>query len=146
MVLSRKLRANRANARHSTGPKSRAGKARSARNSRRHGLSVPVWSDPKLAANAETLARAIAGDGASVQIMAIARNIGEAQIDLIRIQQVRHDLLATSQLSTDGPDSMKATNPDLGSAIAAIDRYERRTLSRRKTAIRTFDAAQIAGA
>ena len=39
---ARKIKANRANARASTGPRTKAGKERAAKNSRRHGLSV-VW-------------------------------------------------------------------------------------------------------
>ena len=44
MASPRKIRANRANARASTGPKTAQGRARTARNALRHGLSVPVFS------------------------------------------------------------------------------------------------------
>ena len=48
-----KRRANRLNALHSTGPKSQQGKARSAMNSKKHGLSTPLNlspDDPKTSA------------------------------------------------------------------------------------------------
>jgi branched-chain amino acid transport system substrate-binding protein len=58
---ARRREANRANARASTGPKTRAGKARSAGNARRHGLSLPALEDPALAHEIVALARMIAG-------------------------------------------------------------------------------------
>ena len=42
MTSGRQLAANRANARRSTGPKTAAGKVRSAGNARRHGLTAPL--------------------------------------------------------------------------------------------------------
>jgi hypothetical protein len=45
MTTNRQLAANRANARRSTGPKTAAGKVRSAGNSRRHGLTAPPDAD-----------------------------------------------------------------------------------------------------
>ena len=41
MISERRLRANRANSRRSTGPKTVAGRATAARNSRRHGFGDP---------------------------------------------------------------------------------------------------------
>jgi hypothetical protein len=38
---------------------------------------VPVWSDPKLAADAQALALKIAGEGAPAQILALARDVAE---------------------------------------------------------------------
>ena len=49
MTSPAKIRANRRNALRSTGPRSAAGKAIAAANSRRHGLTVPVL-DARLAA------------------------------------------------------------------------------------------------
>lgn len=61
MSAARRREANRANARASTGPKTRAGKARSAGNARRHGLSLPALRDPALSHEIVALARAIVG-------------------------------------------------------------------------------------
>jgi hypothetical protein len=90
MTRLRKLQANRANARASTGPRSAAGKLRSARNASRHGLSVPVWSDPELSADARILTLEIAGPDAAPNLQRLARVIAEAQIDLNRVRQARH--------------------------------------------------------
>jgi hypothetical protein len=145
MISLQKLRANRENARRSTGPKSALGKARSSRNAHRHGLAVRAWSDHNHAAKAEALAREIAGAGASAQILTLARHIVEAQIELFRVQHVRHDLLTRALSSAALSGSAEPTTPirsDLLSKMAAIDRYERRAMSHRKTAIRAFDAAR----
>jgi hypothetical protein len=58
---SRRLRANRKNAAASTGPRTKAGKARSAGNALKHGLSIPVARDSSLAPQAEAIAQKIAG-------------------------------------------------------------------------------------
>ena len=65
MTSARKIRANRANARASSGPKTAAGKAQSAQNAFRHGFNVPIWLDPDLASDVEALAQRIAGKGAT---------------------------------------------------------------------------------
>src|SRR5215475_1369296 len=88
------LAANRANAARSTGPRTRAGKAKVARNALRHGLSVPVWADPALAAEVFALARRIAGDSASVPRRAAALRIAEAQVDGLRIRRIRLQIMA----------------------------------------------------
>lgn len=95
MTSPRKLQANRANARTSTGPRSAAGKLRSARNARRHGLSVPVWSDRELSADAANLALEIAGLDAAPDLQPLARVIAESQIDLKRVRQARHHAIAS---------------------------------------------------
>jgi hypothetical protein len=129
MTSARKIAANRQNARASTGPKSAAGKARSARNAHRHGLSIAIWRDPSLTADAEALAREIAGVGASPELLELARRVSEAQIDIIRVRKARQD-------------SIQPVFSDavwLDTTFKSIDRYVRRALSRRKFAIRNFD-------
>jgi hypothetical protein len=95
-------------------------------------------SDPKLAADVEQLTGVIAGAGASAHIVALARNVAEAQLDIVRIQRARDDLLAGSFASHPQSNHIVAAEmpDDTASALARLDRYERRALSRRKTAIR----------
>src|SRR5208283_1792739 len=84
--------ANQDNAKSSTGPKSRAGKARSSRNALCHGLNLSIWSDPTLAPEAEAIARRIAGSKASDAKLELARRIGAAQVDINRIRTIRRDI------------------------------------------------------
>jgi hypothetical protein len=89
MTSARKIKANRANAQASTGPKTARGKLRSAQNSRRHGLSLSVTSDPVLSGRVEALARKIAGDTAGHNIYQLARRVAEAQVELQRVRYAR---------------------------------------------------------
>ena len=93
MTSDRKTKANRANARASTGPKTARGRARAARNAFRHGLSLPVCSDPALSEEVEALAREIAGTDAHAEIQELARRVAEAQIDVRRVRYARHQRL-----------------------------------------------------
>src|SRR5262245_35402234 len=130
MTSEKRIKANRANAKASTGPKTVQGKARAAQNARRHGLSLSIFTDPILSEGAKELAHAIAGEGASLGILEPAGRVAEAQIDLVRIRQARHDLLARE------PNRPKSSEIDYLPKLIAMDRYERRALSRRKFAIR----------
>lgn len=76
MTSARKLQANRLNSRSSTGPKTAAGRATSAGNARRHGLRVPVLSDPVLSAQVEIMAQKIAA--AAPELVELARRVAEA--------------------------------------------------------------------
>jgi hypothetical protein len=181
LTSHRKIKANRANARASTGPRTAQGRIRSARNALRHGLSLPVCSDPILYEEVEALAREIAGTDANPEIRELARRVAEAQIDLRRVRYARHKLLSDS-LSDPYYDSRENVRkkfaficslarpnaPDIplavvekyltstpkgpqkfaiilsqeGKRLLAMDRYERRALSRRKAAIQVFDGAK----
>jgi hypothetical protein len=100
----RKIRANRANARASTGPKTAEGRTRSARNAFRHALSMPIYSDAALSEEAQALAREIAGTAANAEMQELARRVAEAQIDLRRVRYARHQLLSWALSSPDYED------------------------------------------
>jgi hypothetical protein len=87
LTSDRKIKANRANARASTGPKTARGRSRAARNAFRHGLTLPVCSDPALGEEVEALAREIAGPEANASFQELARPVAEAQIDLRRVRR-----------------------------------------------------------
>jgi len=61
----RKIMANRANARKSTGPKTCAGKVRSSRNALRHGFGRPAFCVGGYSGEVQVLAHEIAGKDAS---------------------------------------------------------------------------------
>jgi hypothetical protein len=138
---ARRAFANRANGRLSKGPRTMAGKARHADAIRRHGLCLPVALDDALAPEVDRLARdiaeSVAGGPVDAARHALACRVAEATIDLYRVRLAKRPLSAALD-----------ANPANGAALAALarlDRYERRTMSRRKFAMRDF-AAAIAGA
>ena len=94
MSSERKIAANRTSARGSTGPKTARGRARAARNALRHGLNVPIYSDPAMREELVMLAREIAGAGAHAEIGVLAHAVAEAYLDLRRVRLARPSLPA----------------------------------------------------
>jgi hypothetical protein len=88
---------NRLNARASTGPKTGSGKARVARNALRHGLSLPVLTDPTLAPEVVELARMIAqsdvGQALHGEPHELACRVAETILDLRRVRLAKQPLV-----------------------------------------------------
>jgi hypothetical protein len=137
MTSARKRYANAQNARRCTGPKSAAGKARSARNGFSHGLNLPVLADPALAGEAAALARRIVisidGNDRDPRRLELASRIADAQVDLLRARRVR---LALFERAFSDPKAL--------ATLLRMDRYERRIWSRRQRAIAAFDTVFLA--
>ena len=112
MKLTARVRANRANARRSTGPKTLAGKSAASRNALRHGLAIPVTVDPSLADEVERLALMIAGEGANSSRLERARRVAETQIDLLRVRRARSLLLDDARARAKPPSVSELIHAD----------------------------------
>ncbi|MGC2080866.1 MAG: hypothetical protein WA728_33595 [Xanthobacteraceae bacterium] len=138
MTTSRQQTANRENARASTGPRTAAGQARAKRNARRHGLAARNRLSGGLAEEVKALAHQIAGRSPSSTVLTAAGRIAEAQIDLVQVRAAHRQLIAPS-LS----DEETFVWSDVAMQLRALDRYERRALSRRKRASEDLDTIRI---
>jgi hypothetical protein len=109
-----------------------------------------------LAPHIEAIALKIAGPGAEVEALEIAQRIAEAEIDVNRVRDIRRRLITgwmtdpghhgilrqwlPLQSAIEGDEKLAEVVAERASQLAALDRYERRALSRRKFAVRRFDA------
>jgi hypothetical protein len=127
MATEKQIRANRANAQRSTGPRTAAGKLISSRNAYRHGLSRPMPLDLPSAAEVNFIALELAGEHATAARLASAADFATAQMELLRIHAIRSDQFAKVDLS----DSSNLREIE---RLAALDRYERYGLTKRRRA------------
>jgi hypothetical protein len=140
MTSAAKIEANRRNAQRSTGPRSKAGKARVARNPFKHGLSVAIRPDD-FHAECEGLVRAFEGDLESAKNLEEFSRFVEGQIELLRVRRSKAELLnrAAARLKTlysDMEECVAAGFVQNAKLLQSFDRYERRAVSKRRRALR----------
>ncbi len=153
MTSERKIKTNRPNSRASTGQKTARGRSHAAQNAIRHGLSRPVHSDPGFSGEVEALAQEIAGTKDSEEIHELAYRIAEAGIEGRRVRHARHQLFSEALSDTAASEELQRNQslpvtyanqkvPDMLATILsekarqlfALERYERRALSRARWA------------
>ena len=149
------MRASRVNFRQCTGPRSPEGKKRVAQNALRHGLARAIASDEHWSESVRLLMDAIVGGDRDEQRLCLARAIAVPAMEVMRVRRARKALLdvalRTERYAPDpqrdaiqwdpelSPDPREAAIAEIVLKLAALDRYERRGLSRRKFAIRDWD-------
>jgi hypothetical protein len=159
-MTERQIAANRRNSRMSTGPTSRNGKRRSARNALKHGLSVPT--DPA-SDDVRALASLLSPAPASARIAALAVEAARRIIDFDRVKEAHQHLysrLGSSPILMTSPTQPRVepsglakiaasfikelqhptaaplTIADVAKQLDKLARYERRALSLRERALR----------
>lgn len=131
MASEKQIRANRANARKSTGPRTAEGRLKSSRNAFRHGLSLPLELDPAMLEKAKLLMQNWATEG---QQLAMAE-IVHAQLDLLRIRTVRNQLMQKLDLLAGEQASSDLTSAEALWRLLAVDRYEAQASRKRRRAL-----------
>lgn len=157
MTSQERITANRANAGHSTGPRTKDGKKRVARNALQHGLAADIVRDPAILPEVERLTEAMGGVRASAERRMVACILATAQIELWRVRTARAgliDLTAAEQAERQKTVAAAGSAADAGQReaeaiqaalprLARLDRYERRALSRRNKALRRLQALSL---
>jgi len=134
MPSDRQIAANRKNAKKSTGPRSDAGRAASRSNALRHGLAIPIGTDPAFHDDIEKLAKALSLSSGMQNVDNCAREAAGAELDLLRIRKIRASLFETLSFVTN--DATSGSLANLNDKLAKLARYERRAFSRVKRALR----------
>jgi hypothetical protein len=117
MATEKQIVANRANAKRSTGPKTKMGRRASSRNALRHGLSCPSPMDESISIDIANLTRTLVHEGANDDQRAAARQLAQAQVDLSRVRMVRATLMASLDLERCNFSELRR--------LMVLDRYER---------------------
>ena len=126
MTSARKISANRANAKASTGPRTARGKSNAAQNARRHGLNVSIPADSVRAAEVQRLACEIGGKATTLKFFELARRVAEAEMEIIRVRKARHELFRT-HLSLNEISALKS-EPKAGEGLCCqISQFHRAT-------------------
>lgn len=133
MISGRRVSANQRNAKLSTGPRTQAGKARSAKNALGHGLSIPITRDPIGRLHVEHLARILSGPSNNLRSYEHAYMLAESCLELRRIRAAQSEVLAALAGAQTAIQSI-----ELARAAAKIGRYERRIRSKRKKALAEY--------
>ena len=126
MASEKQLRANRENAKRSTGPKTAAGRLTSSRNALRHGLSRPLEADPAALIRVRQMTGLLVPEGADDTQIAAAVAVAQAEAQLLRVAAIRSNLLAELDLASANPKQLRR--------LEALDRYERQAHTRRRRA------------
>jgi hypothetical protein len=149
VATERQIAANRANAKKSTGPKSRGGKRRASQNAYLHGLAGQSPIDPDWIARVEQQAREVVESTGGRIDLSRARPIAQAQQEVLRARSISTALVTKTLAShvnggTVSPSSGRSPQDADGVGeiegavplIRVLDRYEHRALARRDRAIR----------
>jgi hypothetical protein len=120
MATEKQIAANRANSKRSTGPKTKLGRLKSSRNAFRHGLSSTLPMNPP---GIESIAQALTT--AAGEHLSAARELAQTELELLRVRHVRGDMIASL---------LKCWEPRQIRHLAALGRYERCALAKRKRA------------
>jgi hypothetical protein len=89
MISAKRVEANRANAKKSTGPRTVRGKSRVSRNAVRHGLRAMLSHDPAVSAEVKRMARAICGKSTNAALYDAALRVAEYDLLIRRIRAAR---------------------------------------------------------
>src|SRR5690348_8346707 len=143
MTSALKIAANRRNAFKSTGPRTRAGKARVRRNARRHGLRTPLVTDLVFAPHVEELARTYTGGDERPAVLACARLAAEAALELERVRQARRGLINAGVRDEGGSPDLRTARAIRRQAemLTRFERYEARAFGRRQRMLRMLRRA-----
>jgi len=122
---ARRLAANRANAKRSTGPKTARGKAEARRNALRHGLAAVSLLNAAVSKQIEVIANAICGPDAPPLLREQALAIAENEVMVLQVRAAR--IRATERMRTVEPTPL-AHNlqfPSDQDLIYALDQLQR---------------------
>ncbi len=118
---------NRLNARQSTGPRTAEGRARSSKNSVRHGLTVPIDVMPELAKRRDIIADAIEASGEFPKDLAMS--LAGFLLTLERVRAARH-----ASLPRGAPDTASLSSA-IGEHLSTL-RYEREARAQLRRVLR----------
>jgi hypothetical protein len=135
MASEKQIRANRQNAKRSTGPRTTAGRKKSGQNALRHGLSLPLTMDDSTTSKISAIAQLLLSDQTEPEAVCAAIKAAHAQLDVCRIRDVRNQMI---EELTQAPANFSKIR-----RLAALDRYERLALAKRRQGSEVFARAVL---
>ena len=134
MTSVRQWKANKQNALRSSGPRTPGGKLLSSKNARRHGLSAKTGTTEAERLRMDRIVFRLTTGKNDMLVIDKAQHVAECHLQLERVKVVVAQMTRRLQSQCEDRDQVEALLKQLNK----MDTYERKSRSRRKTAIRDF--------